>query len=131
VNGTEIPFLLRVRQNKWYLDVATSRTVVSELIFTIDRVSSGPIKTTVIDTAISSLPAWGWQRMLEHAVSVQRARWVLAVALDFDFLFIVSVGTVVAAVRHESGNLTLTLRVRAFLLTTYIENFCHDAPPCF
>ena len=53
---------------------------------------------------------------------------MLAVTLDFDFRLIVRVRTVVAAVRFESGNLTLTLRVCAFAPAPYIDNFCHNAP---
>jgi len=54
VNGTVDPFFLRVRQNKSYLDVAASRTLVSSLIVTVERTSSGPIKVTVINTADSN-----------------------------------------------------------------------------
>jgi hypothetical protein len=52
VNGTTlIPFLFVVRQNKGYLELATSRTVASSLICTIDRTLSGPIGVTVITLA--------------------------------------------------------------------------------
>src|SRR5208283_1449408 len=54
VNGTVDPFFLRVRQNKSYLVVAASRTLVSSLIVTVERTSSGPIKVTVINTADSN-----------------------------------------------------------------------------
>jgi len=60
--------------------------------------------------------------------SVQRAWSVLAVTLDFDFLLVVRVRTVVAAIGFESGNLTLTRRVCAFTPATYVDDFCHNAP---
>ena len=48
VNGTALtPFLFTVRQNKWYLEVATSRAVVSSPIFTIDSTLSGPMSVMV------------------------------------------------------------------------------------
>jgi hypothetical protein len=53
---------------------------------------------------------------------------MLTVTLNFDFLFVIGVRAIIAAVRFESGNLALALRVRALVLATYIENFCHDAP---
>jgi hypothetical protein len=52
VKGTTLmPFLFVVRQNKWYLEVATSRTVVASLICTMDSTLSGPIRATVIALA--------------------------------------------------------------------------------
>jgi hypothetical protein len=52
VKGTTLkPFLLVIRQNKWYLEVATSRTVVSSLIVTTDNALSGPVRVTVITLA--------------------------------------------------------------------------------
>jgi hypothetical protein len=53
---------------------------------------------------------------------------MFAVTLDFDFLLIVRVRTLVAAVRFERRNLTLTLRVCALMLAAYIDNFRNDAP---
>ena len=54
MNGTLVPFLLSVRQNKSYSDVATSRTVASSLMVTSDRTSSGPIRVTVINAMVST-----------------------------------------------------------------------------
>jgi hypothetical protein len=58
----------------------------------------------------------------------QRARSVFTVTLEFNFLLIIGVRTVVAAVGFESGNLARTLFIPAFMLTAYVDNFCHNAP---
>jgi len=68
VNGTVVPFLLIVRQNKSQPDIATSRTVVSSLIVTMDRTWLGSIKVTVINTTISNLPAQGIAEVVVSAL---------------------------------------------------------------
>ena len=57
-----------------------------------------------------------------------RARSVFTVTLQFDFLLIVRVRTIVAAVRFEGRYLAVAPLVRAFTLTAYVQNFGHDAP---
>jgi len=71
---------------------------------------------------------FAFQLGLPAQPSVQRTWSVLAVTLNFDFLLIVCVRTVVAAIGFESGNLTLTRRVCAFAPATYVDDFCHNAP---
>lgn len=65
---------------------------------------------------------------LSSASSVQRAWTVLTVTLNFDFLFIISIRTVIAAIRLKGWHLTLALRIHALVLATHVHNFCHEAP---
>ena len=71
------------------------------------------------------------QTVAARAASVQGAWPVLTVTLDFDFLLIISVRAVIAAVRFERRYLTLALRIRALVLATHVDNFCHAAPRFF
>jgi hypothetical protein len=67
-------------------------------------------------------------RCVEGIAFCQRAWCVFAVAFDFRFLVIVCVGAIVAAIGFQTRNLTFAQFVRAFVLATSIENFCHNPP---
>jgi hypothetical protein len=56
---------------------------------------------------------------------------VLTVALDFNFVFLGCVRTIIAAVLFGGGNLTPARHVCAFVLTSDVDKFCHDAPQFF
>ena len=51
-----VSFLLVIRQNKWYLYVATSRTVADSLMSTMAWTLSGPIRVTFMRHASVALP---------------------------------------------------------------------------
>jgi len=130
VNETLEPFFLSVRQNKWYSHVATSRTVASSLIATVDRLPSGPIRFTIIDMMAFTLAAYKYKprapeplplASVDAGLRRKSTRIMAAVTPDFSFPFIVCIGTIFATIRFKRRHRALTHRVRTFPLATHIN----------
>jgi hypothetical protein len=69
-----------------------------------------------------------FQGSMERIALRQRARRMFAVTLNFHFLCVIGIRTVVAAIGVDIGNVTPALLIRAFVLSTHIENFRHYPP---
>jgi hypothetical protein len=67
---------------------------------------------------------------MQRIALCQGARRVFTVTLNFHFLCIIGIRTVVAAIGVEIGDVTAALLIRAFVFSTHIENFCHYPPQC-
>jgi len=63
-------------------------------------------------------------RSVKRITFCQRARSVFTVTPEFDLLLIISVRTIVTAVRFQSRKLTLALRKGALMLATHVDQFC-------
>ena len=70
-----------------------------------------------------------FDRGVERVTFSHRARSVFTVTLQFDFLLIVGIRTVVAAVCLQGRYLASALLMRTFVLTAYICYLSHDTPP--